>query len=319
VWKSIGAEIWVADSHVTIVRPTDALDSDWLKYWFESVEGQEFVASAKTGATKQTELSSSRLRDCLVPIPDIGEQRRIIARIKESMERIEEIESLRSSSEHEQQYLSASLIESELQGYEIGKIFSLGELVTEFRNGRSIPQDTAGCADGAIITLTAVRGISLDVGFQKPIVLPQEVAKKFSIDEGDVFVSRANTLDLVGLSAVAMESREGRLIYPDLLIKLKVDRGLIRPRYLAYALRSASARIQIKSRALGSSQTMVKISGERLREVRIPVPSLSEQDKIVYRLDVAHDLVRQLAMESRSDELLALRARILRKAFVGEL
>lgn len=192
---------------------------------------------------------------------------------------------------------------------------TLGDVVTAVRNGRSISEDTEGRANGAVLTLTAVRSVSLGIGFQKPIFLPERVAEQFSIDEGDVFVSRANTLELVGLSAVAMARSAVRLIYPDLLIKLKANRDLILPRYLAYALRSASARKQIKVRALGSSQTMVKISGERLREVSIPVPSLPEQDKIVGRLDLAHDLIRQLMAESQSKEVSTLRSSILRKAF----
>ena len=170
-----------------------------------------------------------------------------------------------------------------------------------------------------MLTLTAVRGIDLGIEFQKPIALPEAVAKHFSIDEGDVFVSRANTVELVGLAAVAMAKPAARLIYPDLLIKLKANPSLILPRYLAYALRSAGSRKQIKARALGSSQTMVKISGERLREVSIPVSSLEEQAKIVNRLDVAHDLMRQLATESLPGEIEVLRRAVLRRAFAGEL
>jgi type I restriction enzyme S subunit len=164
-----------------------------------------------------------------------------------------------------------------------------------------------------------VRSISLGIECQKPIQLPDAVAEQFSIEEGDVFVSRANTIELVGLSAVAMERPSTRLIYPDLLIKLKVDGSLMLPRYLAYALRSASARKQIKARALGSSQTMVKISGERLREVSILVPSLVEQEQIVSRLDMAHELIHRLATETHSEEVVVLRKAILRKAFAGEL
>ena len=159
----------------------------------------------------------------------------------------------------------------------------------------------------------------MGISFQKPIALPDEVARQFGIDANDVFVSRANTIELVGLSAVAMEAPSGRLIYPDLLIKLKVNPELILPRYLAYALRSASSRKQIKARALGSSQTMVKISGERLREISIPVPSLTKQATIVARLDAAHDLMRQLSSESIPGEVESLRSAILRKAFIGEL
>jgi type I restriction enzyme S subunit len=275
------------------------------------------------GKTTFLEIPRGKFKNFEVAIPPLNEQLRIVARIKECMERVEEIEALKSASRLQQQYLSASLIESELHSVFTGvdgwATRTVGELVTAVRNGRSIAQDTEGLADGAVMTLTAVRSIDLGIACQKPIALPNEIATQFGIDAGDVFVSRANTIELVGLSAVATEAPTQRLIYPDLLIKLKANPELILPRYLAYALRSASSRKQIKARALGSSQTMVKISGERLREVSIPVPSLVEQAKIISRLDAAHDLMRQLVAESLPGEVEMLRGAVLRKAFAGDL
>ena len=293
--------------------------------WFLAYLLGRYTNELKTLAGKTTflEVPRGKFKDFEIAVPPLPEQRRIVTRIRECMERLEEILSLRSSSQMQQQHLSASLIESELHtdltGNEGWSVRTVAELVTSVRNGRSIAQDTEGRADGAVLTLTAVRGVDLGLEFQKPIALPDNVAQQFAINDGDVFVSRANTIELVGLAAVAEERPAARLIYPDLLIKLEADQTQIMPRYLAYALRSASARKQIKARALGSSQTMVKISGERLREIRLPVPSRDKQAVIVSRLDAAHELVRTLASESISGEVEALRGAILRKAFAGEL
>lgn len=314
----LGLDAYVVSHLAMIEAVPEIVDTEWLYFYLCTID--------MTGFSRTTSLPSLRLSELSqlpVPIPPLPEQRRIIARIKECMERVDEIEELKDASRIQQRYLSASLIESELHpdltGIEGWTKRTVGELVTTVRNGRSIAQDTEGLADGAVLTLTAVRSIDLGIAYQKPIALPNEVATQFGIDADDVFVSRANTIELVGLSAVAMEAPTGRLIYPDLLIKLKANPTLILPRYLAYALRSASSRRQIKARALGSSQTMVKISGERLREVSIPVPSLAEQAKIISRLDAAHDLMRQLATESLPGEVEVLRGAILRKAFAGEL
>jgi type I restriction enzyme S subunit len=299
----------------------ERLDREFLAYYLRSKSFVDF-ANANTRGANLPRIAMAELWAHKVPVPpSLSEQLRIVARIKECMARVEEVELLRAASLKEQQHLSASLIESELLAglADESNWRTVGQIVTAVRNGRSISQDTKGRADGAVLTLTAVRSISLGVENQKAIVLSDAIADQFGIDEGDVFVSRANTIELVGLSAVAMEKPAGRLIYPDLLIKLKVDRAIMQPRYLAYSLRSASARSQIKARALGSSQTMVKISGERLREVTIPVPPLAVQEQILGRLDMAHDLVHQLAAESQSGELAALRSSILRKAFEGEL
>ncbi len=300
--------------------PVQDLDREFLAYFL--IKAKSDLRVHQRGATIKG--VTTKVLDALeVPMPPLPEQRRIVARIRECMVRVAEIEELKKSSRIQQLYLSASLIESEmhpnLTGAEGWTTHTVGQLVTTVRNGRSIAQDTEGLADGAVLTLRAVRGIDLGIDFQKPIALPDRIAEQFAIDAGDVFVSRANTIELVGLSAVAMDAPTERLIYPDLLIKLKVNPSLILPRYLAYALRSASSRKQIKTRALGSSQTMVKISGERLREVSIPFPSLTEQERIVNRLDDAHNLMRQLATESLPGEVEALRIAILRKAFAGEL
>ena len=109
------------------------------------------------------------------------------------------------------------------------------------------------------------------------------------------------------------------MIYPDLLIKLEVDREQILPRYFAYALRTPSSRRQIKHRALGSSQSMVKISGGRLKEVEVSVPPIEQQESLVERFDELHLLTTQLEAEMDAPEQLHLRKSILNKAFSGEL
>jgi type I restriction enzyme S subunit len=124
---------------------------------------------------------------------------------------------------------------------------------------------------------------------------------------------------LVGLSSVASETPAQRLIYPDLLIKLEVDRKQIMPRFLAYALRAPHSRMQIRKRSVGTSQSMVKISGARLKEVEVPVPSLVEQEGLIDRFDEVHGLSDRLQLEIESSGISLLRDSILHKAFAGEL
>lgn len=314
----LGVDAYVVSHLAMIEAYPEIVDTQWLYYYLCTIDMGQFSRAASLPSLRLSEVA-----DLPVPVAPIPEQRRVVGRITECMERVEEIERLRSHAQIEQQYLSAALIESELRtAVSEGNGWterSVGEVVTLVRNGRSIAQDTEGRANGSVLTLTAVRSVGLSLNYRKPIALPDNVSQQFSIKKGDVFVSRANTIDLVGLASVAMETPNDRMIYPDLLIKLTPDRSQILPRYLAYALRSASARRQIKERALGSSQTMVKISGERLRGVHIPVPSLMEQEQIVDRLDAAHILVQQLASGTSPEDIFSLRGAILRKAFAGEL
>jgi hypothetical protein len=74
------------------------------------------------------------------------------------------------------------------------------------------------------------------------------------VHKDDVFVSRANTRELVGLASVAEATPSERVIYPDLLIKLTVKADTVLPRYLAYALRTSESRKQIKERSSGQAK-----------------------------------------------------------------
>ena len=64
---------------------------------------------------------------------------------------------------------------------------------------------------------------------------------------------------------------------------------------------------------------MVKISGQRLKEVKVSVPPLKEQDSLIERFDELHDLSSDLIMDLRFFNSSTLRQAILRKAFAGDL
>jgi type I restriction enzyme S subunit len=232
------------------------------------------------------------------------------------MERVEEIEGLRAEVVAEANFLAPSLYAAIEDGSKwIRK--KVGELIIRSRNGRSIKQDSQN-ANGHVLSLAAVHDVTLNSFARKPIVLPDDIAAKYSISVGDVFVSRSNTRDLVGLASVANKTLE-RVIYPDLLIKLETKKSLIRSRFFAYALRTDESRKQIKDRAVGTSQSMVKISGQRLKDVEVPVPPLDVQDELIERFDELYDLASCLIEDLSFLNSSELRQSILRKAFAGEL
>lgn len=296
------------------IRPKhDELSSEFLFYWIDAI--RTYLLSLGRGATFK-QISKKSISGIPLPYPPPREQRRIVARIKECMARIDEIETLRGETLQEYVALQTALLGAVIEPKEWPSM-KIGNLVTTTRNGRSISTSNEG-ATGFVLSLSAVREVNLNPTAKKPIVLPPNILEKYQVRDGDVFVSRSNTQELVGLASVVTENVDD-CIYPDLLIKLTPNTEIILPRFLAYALRIPSARAQIRERASGTSQSMVKISGARLKDVEIPVPPLEAQVRLIERLDLVHDRASDLLMDLKAPEISQLRESILRKAFAGEL
>ena len=98
----------VADSHVTVIRT----NPDWLSYeyaflYFAGPSVQLVIEDQASGSTKQKELAQETVKQYLIPIPPLAEQRRIAERVSELMPLVEEYGKL----EDEREALDAALPE----------------------------------------------------------------------------------------------------------------------------------------------------------------------------------------------------------------
>lgn len=106
------------------------------------------------------------------------------------------------------------------------------------------------------------------------------LARRSQLENGDLLMSRANTRELVGL--VGRYSDTGAAcIYPDLMMRLRPDRRRCLPEYLELALRSESVRRVVRGGARGTSDSMVKINASLVEALRIPLPDIDGQRRIV--------------------------------------
>src|SRR6185503_2594527 len=124
----------------------------------------------------------------------------------------------------------------------------------------------------------------------------------FWMKQDDIFVSRGNSLELVGRAAVYNGTPKD-CAFPDLLIRIRVDKTKIDPQYIVYYFQTVEARKYIESQASGTSPSMKKVSQPKLEGMPIPVPSLDEQWRIVAYLDGLQAKVNALReLQSQTQE-----------------
>ncbi len=146
---------------------------------------------------------------------------------------------------------------------------------------------------------------------------PDLVAKpELGIKKGDLLISRANTIELVGSAAVAHDNFDN-LMLCDKLYHLRMESGRLLPDFLCFFLTSDLARKQIELEATGASPSMKNISQSAVIELRVGVPSVEEQQEIVRDIkDRTAELDTLTAEAQRAIDLLQERRTALISAAV---
>lgn len=99
----------VADSHVTVIRSIN-LNSKYLYIFLASPFVQNDIENRASGTTKQTELNISTIRNQIIPLPPVPEQKRIVAKVEQLIEVCDELESCRQRREKERVALNNSFL-----------------------------------------------------------------------------------------------------------------------------------------------------------------------------------------------------------------
>lgn len=73
----------VVDSHVTVVRTSELIDTEFIYYYLASPTIQDSIEDIASGSTKQKELNTSTIKEILIPLPPYEEQKRIVKKINE--------------------------------------------------------------------------------------------------------------------------------------------------------------------------------------------------------------------------------------------
>ncbi|MBF0185551.1 MAG: restriction endonuclease subunit S [Magnetococcales bacterium] len=297
---------------------------DKVDLWFLAFLLRRYTHEIIGLASKTTflEVPRGKLKAFEVQLPSVDEQRRIVARIKECMERVEEIDRLRAEAIEEAKAMLPSLLNQTFVDLgEAYKKVEINEVALETRYGTS-RKCTSTPNGTAILRIPNVAGGFVNFDDLKYCPLDSKERERIALQNGDLLFVRTNgSRDLVGRCAIYKAGDDGDDYgFASYLIRVRLDQEKMRPHFLAFYLNSTHGRSELDKRRR-TSAGQFNINSENLRNIEVPFPSIAIQDQII---DVLRDRQAQIsqlqcALIGAQETESHLRDSILRKAFAGEL
>lgn len=133
-------------------------------------------------------------------------------------------------------------------------------------------------------------------------IIPKDVdiKKRVEVQSKDLLFTRKNTKDLVGASVYVFKC-ERNLLLPDTIFRLNYKNTLVSGIYLWKLFTEKGFRKVIQNLATGSAGSMPNISKEKLKKLRMPLPSLNIQNKFASIVEQAEQIKQK--MRASLDEM----------------
>jgi type I restriction enzyme S subunit len=256
-------------------RPVpEVLDARFLFLYLTGPDAQRQIEAMKTGISDSgLNLTKSKFGRLLVPVPPLDEQHRIVTVLEDHLSRLEAANNYLYAAEIRSRRLMQACRDGLTSD---GDVTVLGDLLAEpLRNGHSAPVARRGGI--RTLTLTAVTAGAFEERNTKFTSADAKRVEGLWLRTGDILVQRSNTPELVGTSAI-YTGPDRWAIFPDLLIRVRVDKHRVRPAYAAMALMSSRTRERFRGLAKGLAGSMPKIDQAAIASAPMPIPDLRQQD-----------------------------------------
>ena len=192
----------------------------------------------------------------------------------------------------------------------------LGEVVSRIQYGTSGKANTNKLGI-PLLRMGNIKNGYLDVSDLKYIELSKKDIGKYALNEGDILFNRTNSLELVGKAAVFKDFKD-QWVFASYLIRLEIDQKKAIPDFICGLINSHLGRdfiIKTARRAIG----MVNINAKEIQSFLIPLPDLSDQNRIIQKINNARPVASEIRNYLNDGFIEKLPSAILQKAFSGEL
>jgi type I restriction enzyme S subunit len=182
-------------------------------------------------------------------------------------------------------------------------LVAFADVVADLENGWS-PQCLGRPAkpdEWGVLKLGVVRFGVYDETENKALPSKLKPDPSIEVKQGDVIISRANILRLVGACAIVHATRPHLMLCDKIFRVVFFRQSSVLPEFLVEILKTPSVRQQIEAGATGTSPTMKNISKPSLLDLVFPLPMGSDGLKVQARLIERLEMHRSQAVAKRTE------------------
>ena len=303
-----GDDLYTNEAIISLMQRED-LSLKFLYYYFSALDwGRLAGGSEKVKGKTLNKKSLSDIPVAYIPLP---EQQRIVSRLDAAFAKIDELKTNAEKQLSEARALFQKALTKAMEPKEGWAEKRIDEVCSIARGGspRPIKDYITNDPNG----LNWIKIGDTDIGGKyiystKEKIKPEGLKKSRWVEEDEFLLSNSMSFGRPYILKTNGCIHDGWLVLRDYQKYLDID-------FFYYVLSSEFVQKQFRTKAQGS--TVSNLNTDRVASVTIPVPSLSEQQRIVSRLDSLSAHVRELEEVTQKTiaECDALKQALLRKVF----
>ena len=276
------------------------------------------IQALGSGATF-VEVSKSTLEAFEISFPKpIEKQRQIAARLKAQLAEVDKARQAAEAQLRDASLLVARYREKTIKQLEDVPRVPLGELLHGIEAGKSFQTtELIACPDElGVLKVSAVSWNEFLPQEAKAVEGEYQPDERHKIKKGDLIISRANTLELVGAVVRVADDYPMRLL-SDKTLRLVVNEEMVLPDYLLTVLKLPEARSHIENNATGTSDSMRNISQKTINSIPVPVLTFDQQRELINRFSQFNEEMALVQKSGKAmlNDINLLPQKILAQAF----
>lgn len=304
----------------TVLRNRAGVESDYLRWAFKSGPLVSTLRSASTGIRQGKSISFEDFRALPVPVPSPGEQRAIARFLDEKTAKVDAL--IENNAEPVDLAMEArdSRAASLFLGQDLTPMRRVINEICDGPFGSNLKSEHYATRGARVIRLQNI-GAGAFLDMDKAYVALEHFDRfgRHEAREGDLLIAGlGDENNRLGRACLVPRGLEPAMVKAD-CFRLRLTATLALHSFVMHYLNSPSAEPEIVWHSRGA--TRLRMNGQGIAAVRVPLPPLREQELIVDELNELDQNVRNVRLKSResSQVLKEYRAALITAAVTGQI